>query len=421
MRSRISSDLGHVLTEAVAASNGTDTATTGVASLAVIERALGQRNGAISARLAPHSSLTGDAAGGFDPDALITQLNTELFTDANDQGDGVYTVPAAMVCAADDTECASQIAQLQLRVRVESSGSELRFAIQVDADHDEPLVIALTHESLAASVSLDDAAHALTSVATVLGEQAPNAQLAGEVTAKLEILGTAHMRASLVIDHAIAIAYGDAGVDLAGPGALRFSSAAANVGSIELDGSAGVGAFALGIGATLLHVPTEAQGIDLDLPGATVQATLANGQPLQLAHISLGDRSTVLTEDGATKLTIDLNAADGRTLDATITPDAVAGTETLTVSPRLDLAIHQPSPAPGDGTMYNVTRVLLDGSLRTSEASDQVEVHTGAFSILTDPASFGFSATAGQCVTGEDVYDDTTFTSYTKWTVGTCQ
>jgi hypothetical protein len=71
--------------------------------------------------------------------------------------------------------------------------------------------------------------------------------------------------------------------------------------------------------------------------------------------------------------------------------------------------------------VYDVMRVLLDGSLRGSDASTQVEVATGSFSLATSPAGHGFTASAGQCVTSTDVIDTATGRSYTQYTVGACQ
>jgi len=51
--------------------------------------------------------------------------------------------------------------------------------------------------------------------------------------------------------------------------------------------------------------------------------------------------------------------------------------------------------------------VVLEGSPRSSDADDQVEVLTGSFSVTTDPVSYGFAATAGQCVTVVEVSDST--------------
>lgn len=75
---------------------------------------------------------------------------------------------------------------------------------------------------------------------------------------------------------------------------------------------------------------------------------------------------------------------------------------------------------PTSAAVYDVTRVALDGSLRANEASDRVEVVTGSFSIATSPASFGFTATAGQCVTSSDTVEPTTGALFTQWTVDSC-
>src|SRR5207248_254284 len=113
--------------------------------------------------------------------------------------------------------------------RATTIGSELHFAVQLDANHDEPLTFALTHTSLAATLSLDDASRAITALAPVFGEQAPNAKLSGQITGEVDIVGAAHAKASLAIDKDISIAFADQGADLNGPDALRFTSAASQV------------------------------------------------------------------------------------------------------------------------------------------------------------------------------------------------
>lgn len=70
--------------------------------------------------------------------------------------------------------------------------------------------------------------------------------------------------------------------------------------------------------------------------------------------------------------------------------------------------------------VYDVTRLVLDGSLIRPAASDQTKV-TGSLSITTSPASYGITASAGQCVTSADAVDPTTGASFTRWTVTTCQ
>jgi hypothetical protein len=443
VRSRISSDLGNVLHESAAAGDGT-TKTLPTGAFDLLGKALGVGGSASSTtslriaeltRHLPHATTRGASAtpaSGFDPDAIIDQLDMTIFTNANEVEPGIYAIPADLACSVTsvdssgatttslDPDCAASWDKLVLRVRVEQSGSALVFAIQLGAAHDEPLEISLTHTSLAISVDLDQAGAAAIAIAQAFGEQAPNAHLSGKVTGTLTILGTAHADVAFSIDRALDIAVADQGVDLSGADAFRMTSAAAHVIDVDLDGGAGSGALDLGLGATTIHTPGTSS-FDLDLPGATAQVDLAAGQPLHLSHVGLGDRTTTLSKHGAIGLSIDLNPNDGRAFDATITPDAAAGTETLAISPKLDARMTTNHAVLGDEPgVYDVTRVLFDGSLRAGDASGQVQVLSGTFGITTNPAQYGFSAAAGQCVTGDDVYDSATGSTYTQWATGAC-
>ena len=376
-----------------------------------------------------NQSLDEESEADFDPDAIIDMLNNELFTDANHVGGGVYTVPASMVCTEtvyDDTtntsqevidpQCAADLAKVQLRVRV-TDDDGLRFWIQLGANHDEPLGFLLRHDELAVTVNLDDATDAMIAIAPLFGEQAPNADLRGQLTGSLKIHGQGHAEAGVSFDRALSIKFADQGVGLDSDGAFRFASAAGDIISIELDGNAPKADLDLGLGLTTAHIPSDEfePSSDLVLGGATVNATY-QGNTLSLDNISLGNQTTTFTVGGVPSFTIDLNANDGRKLDATVTLDPATGSETLTVSPRFDLQTFsddEPSP-------YNVTRVQLDGSLRGSPDGEQLEVVSGSFSIQTNPSQYGFAATAGQCVFATEMYDETTFTSWTQYSVGTC-
>jgi hypothetical protein len=297
------------------------------------------------------------------------------------------------------------------------------FAIQLDADHDEPLILTLTHTSIALTVDLDGAQRAFIALATLLGGDLPNAVLSGRVTGKLAVLGAARATLSLVIDRALAIRSAAAGVDLAGPGAFVLTSARADVFAITLDGTGKSGTLAVGLGETAVKLPAGADGkrSELDLPGVTATATYADGKPLALTHLGLGNRTTVLAISGARAQTIDLNPQDGRAFDATVTRDAATGAETLAVTPKLDLQMSVDHAVLGDTRpVYDVTRVTLAGSLRTRDGSDQVEVATGSFAIATSPGTFGVTAAAGQCVTTSDATDPTTGAPFTRWTAGAC-
>jgi len=447
VRSRLTDDLGHVLRESAAAGEGTAAALPGASSIGILEQALGQGASSSSSfrvvrdlaqrfgrsPAARHGLAPADPpADGLDTDAIIAQLNTTIFTDANHLGGGVYQVPASLVCETTDLDpngneittldpdCVTQFDKVGLRIRVEDDDDELVFAIQLGAGHDEPLSFALSHTSIAITVDLDGAEAAIESLAAAFGEQAPNARLAGRVTGRLEVLGTAHARTSLTVDRAIAVAVADGGLDLDGPEAFRLSTGAGIVAQAELDAVAETASFSLDLQATTVHVPGT-DGFELDLPGASLTATGANGQPISLTNISLGDRTTTLTKNGALAMSIDLNPNDGRSFAASITGDATTGTETITVTPKLDARLALDHTALGDlAPVYDVTRVLLIGGLRGSDASEQIEVIGGEFAITTNPASYGFSATAGQCVSSTEELDATSGDFYTQWTVGTC-
>ncbi len=450
VRARISSDLAGVLREANAAYVGGTEALPGGAATAVVDRMLGgdsaialRVRGAMARLAAPRTGGARPADEPYDPAEEIAFLNEELFTDANHLGDGIYQVPASLVCAETDLdangnpietinpECADQLARVQLRIRVSESGSQLRFSIQLGADHDEPLTIGLEKHAISVTVDLDGAWRAAVALAPVFGEELPNADLAGQITGRLEVLGTAHAKATLAIDRAVSIAFAEEGAALDGPDAYRFSSAKAKVLEVELDGQAQRGTFAVGLGATTAHVlvdtisdtgETTRDRYELDLPGVTASAEFAAGQPLALEGVSLGDRTASISRNGQRASAVDLNPDDGRAFGARIELDPATGRETIAVAPKLDLRLFVDHAAWGDpAPVYDVTRVLLDGSVRSDATGDRLEVVTGAFSIETSPAGYGFSAAAGQCVSADEVEDLPSGDFYTAWTVGACQ
>ncbi|CAN5914243.1 hypothetical protein BH11MYX2_BH11MYX2_08750 [soil metagenome] len=431
VRARLGSDLKNILDQAVAANDGTVMKLAAPAFLGQL-LGLGSTSSATSF-LAPADGE--EASEDFDPQPIIDQLEQDVFTDANEVEPGIYAVPATYACGeadpatADDdyAMCVENWSQIMLRIRVsESDADALRFSLQIGSQHDEPLSVALTHTALSVSIDLNEAEDAIQTVATALGEDAPHADLSGAVTGVLSVLGTAHVALDLSVDRDLSVAVADQGVDLGGPEAFRFATTASHALHLELDGTAAVGNLAIDIGATTAQVPdggdseTGTDTFGIDLPGVTANATLTDGQ-LAVTNVSLGDRSTRLLQNGATAVAIDLNKDNGRRLAATLTDDG-AGGGTVAVQPAFDLRIATDHTVLGDVIeTYDITRILLTGALHSSENSDAIEVASGALSVETDPASYGFSASAGQCVTGEDIYNDETFTSYTQWTVGACQ
>jgi hypothetical protein len=456
VRAAITDDLGNVLREASAAYQGGTESMPGGAASAVVDRMLGSdsevalRVRSAVARLAPAGSgVNGGSARPLDPagepyspDTQIAYLNEKLFTDANHAGEGIYNVPPSLVCTETsidasgdivetiDPVCAEKLARAELRIRVSKDGDQLRFALQVGADHDEPLTLGLEHNAISLTIDLDDAWRAAVALAQVFGEELPNAALAGQITGRLEILGAAHAKATLDIDRAVSIAFAEAGVALDGPDAYRFSSAKAKVLALELDGAGKRGSYALGLGATAAHIfvdsvdtsGTSRDRYELDLPGLTATAVFAAGKPLELTNVSLGARTASIAKNGVRASAIDLNPDDGRALGATIALDPATGRETLTVSPKLDLRMFVDHTVWGDeAPVYDITQILLDGSVRADETGDRLEVVSGSFRLTTNPAGYGFTAAAGQCVAASDVEDLPSGDFYTSWSVGACQ
>lgn len=431
VRASIAGDLAEVIRETNAAVTSSTEALPGDATLGIVDRVLGTSS---STSLRVHRFVDrfrhagarpadGDA---IDADEQIGYLNDKVFTDANHVGDGIYVIPPSLVCddgeGAIDAECAQRLAQAQIRIRTAKEDGWVVFALQLDADHDEPLILRLKRNAIAVTVDLDDMQRAMIALASLFGEELPNVRLGGQVTGKLEILGTAKLRASVSIDRALVVRLADEGADLDGPDAIAFSSAKANVVSVTLDGPAKHGTAAIGLGETAVRIPArdvDDHRFELDLPGVTGEASFTAGQPVELKRLSLGQRTTTITVDGVRAQTIDLNPQDGRAFGATLSHDAASGADILEVSPKLDLRLFIDHAALHDdeAPVYDVTRVLLDGSLRGD--GDQLEVLTGALSLETNPAGHGFAATAGQCIAATEVRD-ASGSYFTQWTVGAC-
>lgn len=390
LRTAIAADVGNIVTQTNAATTGSQLpTTTTLDTLSRLVPVLGSSSTVSSFK----SKLKADDGGSqLDAQSAIDFLNNQLFTDANYAGDGIYNVPASLVCKSVEVDssgnetdsidptCAGKLAQAQLRIRVEEDDDTLAFAVQVDANHDEPFSVSLSKSSVALTVDLDNAADAITALAGVFAEAPPNVSLAGAATARLDILGTAHAKASLTIDRDLAIAGADAGVALDSDQAFRLKSAAAPLFAIELDGQAKTGSANVAVGATTVH----AEDLDLDLPGITADATFSSSG-VALTNVSLGDRTTKLTSDGQ-PMTIDLNPDNGRKVSATIGSDGVLDT------PLVDVRL-----TGDDLGDYSILQVKLAGKV-SNDSAGNLEIISGSFAVVTDPASFGVSASAGQCV-----------------------
>lgn len=460
VRAAIAKDLAHVLTEANGASEGASAAAPSDAAMTMIDRMLGESDSEITARMRAKvgafmlerkvKSAIASLAAPEDPVAeedvsaeTVRFLNEELFTDANHLGEGVFQVPAELACTTttiDDTgntiemldeECATRHDAAQIRIRVSKGDDAMRFTLQMTEEKEEPFSVALAPQSIALTIDLDDAWRSAVAAASLAGEDVPNAALSGQVTGKLTILGTAHAEASLAIDRDVSIKLAEAGKDLEGAEALRFTSKKANVFAISADGANQAGTLTLGLASTYVHVPslfatdgtTVSETFELDLAGLTAHAEFAVGQPTVISDVGIGDRELITKLDGRVASWVAVNPDDGRKFGATIVDDVATGRSTISVTPVLDVRTFVDHAVDGSQpAVYDITRTFLDGTLSSSAADPAtVKVESGSYSIETNPAGYGFTATAGQCVTSSESIDSTTGAYYTTFTTGACQ
>jgi len=363
VRSRITSDLGNVLHETQAASQ---LSMPGAIALGYVLPAL---------PAAP------------DPDATLAWLTNEVFTDSDYLGGDVFRFPSESVCkTADvvDPACVAAIDKAELRIRVELDDA-MHFYLQLGPDHDEPIEILVKHDELEITANLDGASSAMLAVAAALGAQAPTAQLAGQVTFDLEVAGPSHVLATLAIDRAVTIELADQDGALDGDGAVRFAAPVGELASIDLDATARTFAGHLDLGAITTHTP----GHDYMIATATGEAAF-DGTALELSNLAVSASESVAGRVAATIALTELS----------VTLTSANGQETLVPAPQLELASFVDHTALGDvAPAFDVTHLVIDGAVRGDAAI--VAVMTGAFSVATSPAQFGFFANAGECVTAD--------------------
>ncbi|HEX4417159.1 MAG TPA: hypothetical protein VH165_04625, partial [Kofleriaceae bacterium] len=150
----------------------------------------------------------------IDAQAMIAYLNGQLLEEASYLGDGIYEVSPAVVCAmaaADggsspsaEAGCASRLASLDPRLHTTvsppvtsgdaPSDGGIVVAVQLGANHDEPLTLTLrylreapdrTSTWLTAELDLDILQRSLATVAGAGGAGVPRTDLSGHLTVTL--------------------------------------------------------------------------------------------------------------------------------------------------------------------------------------------------------------------------------------------
>src|SRR3569623_1076574 len=221
---------------------------------------------------------------------------------------------------------------------------------------------------------------------------APAAQLSGELTLELQVVGPAHVLAAGTVDRPIAIALADPTGLFESDGAIRFAAPASQPLSFEVDATARTFVADLALANVTAHLP----GRDFMLAAATGAARY-DGSALALTGVALSASESVNAHVAAT---LAVSSFDATLADA-------AGLETLTPSPRLELASFVDHGLLGDAApAFDVTHLVLDGAVRGD--ATMLAVMPGALTVTTSPTPFGFVASAGACVTAD------------PWAVATC-
>jgi hypothetical protein len=170
---------------------------------------------------------------------------------------------------------------------------------------------------------------------------------------------------------------------------------------------------------------------DLNVANAKATATLSFDRAVSIAF---ADQDAPLDGDNAIRFATATGAVaidpDGMHVTLGATTAHVAGAD-LTLSPvvatvitantldtiagsfDLEIATTQPQPP------YSIASLTFNGSMQSS--ADQVEVLAGTLALATDPDTYGFMATVGQCLSAADAYDSSSLTDYTQYSVVDCR
>jgi hypothetical protein len=355
------------------------------------------------------------SADDLDAQRLSALLEKYLFNDANHQGDGVYPVSAQLACAESydaqtgepsatlDLDCKAQLDKLQPKIRVRGDAAKLDFTLLIGPSKSEPLELTLSKTEIAVRFDLGETAEVVKDLMGAEGTAAPNVRVDGTVAIGLKVLGPKHVELRAEIEDDLKLAFAPAGVSLESAAALRFSSESSKVFAWEVDALDERVTAAIDVGTTKLHTPaagTDEPMIDLDLPGISAAVTVKKGEPVKITGVSLGNRDLTVAANGVRAATVSLNATNGRSVDITVSETATRETQ-MAFSTAFDLRMDVNQSLLGDdsGDLYQVTRVLLDGTTPTlSSSGDLLRVSSGRLQVITNPAQFGVDAAAGQCV-----------------------
>jgi hypothetical protein len=377
-------------------------------------------------------------------DRILIPDNLEAETSTS----ATYRIGADVLCEDDapdgasdelDPDCVDEVERLQPRVVLTSpSEGDVDVTLQLGAEHNEPLTLALYHDSLGIRLDLGEAL----AVAREVGDD-EDLENVDALTGVLELRLVEHAARDYSLEVNVLEAI-EAQLDSEGQSVTASLAASAPAWNVRIDGnaqtlSAGIDLGALRVSGPLRafaslfesdddevvgdpFAPTEEEesaprvyrgAMELFLAGlnGTISYT-ANTDVLAFDDLGFGDATSTIKHDGNELLALDLNANAGRHVNLRISPAPDGGAE-ISITPSFDLQValafeHIADQFEGlsESLLDNTVRVWFDGNAPMLHlADDRFQVASGTLHVeSTANPEANVTVQAGMCLGGsEDV------------------
>jgi hypothetical protein len=374
----------------------------------------------------------------------IEMLNKHIFNAGNIETESrdevTYLLRGSVVCtfegmdADDRRECIRVVDNAQIRLQVTPAGEHnIDVSLMLGQNRINPVDFEFYRDHLGIEVDLLAVRSAITHMANVIGEGAPELPNTMEGRARLAIVkeGPQKVTAQAGILRDIRIADGD--FQLSAARAERAFSVTADAATQTLSAALGLGAVSLQFKGNVYddvyyddyydddyaprrpEEPTrEPLLYGLKLAGASVEGVFeATRDILNFRNIGLGNETTTLDINNKRVFSIDLNASAGRKLDLTV--NASGDDVEFTVSPMLDLRmvfelikVRNELNDIADWLLDEVLTVKLDGAdaPKVRTVGDGLKVLAGKLTLKAEKANITHVVETNMCLANERSSDD---------------
>lgn len=364
-------------------------------------------------------------------DQLAQLLEERILVDANVESQTdtsiTYLLDGATVCASGsepaDPDCVSQVDDAEIRLVVTSpAAGNVDVDILIGPNRANPLSLEVHQDLLAAEADLGGIKGAAAHLSTISGEPLDlPSTFEGRARVELSAPTDTQIKGSVSVLQPIKVADGDFSLSLAQ--SLPLYALTLDGAAETLLGEMNAGAID-GLFPVTSYVWDETTGTETEssydlgfhIGGATGTMLLdAATEALAITGLGLGDTTTTFSVDGNEVVAIDLNPADGRTIDLDIASPS-EDVVTVEVSPKLDLSIAMKFAAAAavlgevdDWMLDDVLRIKLDGAAKPAVqmAGEQMEVLDGTLTMSLDNAGITHTVSAGQCLLDDGAAEPT--------------